>query len=934
VAPSATRAKQTIAPPPQKPGFFRTLLEDPDAFSHLLGRLPRWLDEVLALLLIALGAVIFASLLNSGGSGELSGVVAENLRQAFGDGAFLVAGVVAILGLGLLLPKIGLSFQMSLGRLIALELVFVAIQGLLHGLRFESEGLALARQGGGGGYMGWGINQGMLSIVGEPGNIILLSLMLVFGLHWLSGLRRQHYRQALAWFSQETRQLATKLESPPPSPVVAAPSNRSGHVSLPVPPAEPGPVFEVPPLPPSQIEAILPSHAAISPAGLNLAPAPMMPAAAPVLEAAVSTTPAPLPMTARRANAASLGGEMPRPKINAGRLAPPPEPLSTPNTSSPSLAAAAEIRENNPGDLESEALEPLLADPLPQERPSLVINGRAIDPGHLRERPSIVPRQASTSPRPAAMAQYTPKEFHGGRDENPNKRYFRIADFEERKKAGKRYEVLPDLSLLHSYELYKPDEEEVNTNASIIENSLLEFDLDADVIDVKVGPVVTQYAVSPIKQVVNPKTGEIEVNRIRVDKITSLQGDLSLALSAKTLRIEAPVPGHSYVGIEVPNRHPSLVGLRSVMESEKFYNKRNNLLCIPLGRDVSGEAVLMQLAGLPHLLVAGTTGSGKSVFLTALVTSLIMNNTPEEIKLILLDPKRVELTRFNGLPHLLGPVETEADQIIEVLRWLAREMDKRYKLMEAENARNIQAYNESLGRRRKSEHLPYMVMVFDEIGDLMMSHPDETEGTITRLAQKARAAGIHLVIATQRPSTDIVTGLIKANFPGRLSFAVASGIDSRVILDYTGAETLLGKGDMLFLAPDAAGPQRVQGCFVSDEEVEAVVRYWKEWYDMQVLEGKLERPKTPPWERGVTRLQSLSEQDVLLEQAIAIVCEAKEASTSMIQRRLGVGYPRAAHLMDMLHELGVIGPPKAGGQPRSVLISNYRVAVQKLKKRS
>ncbi|NJL92583.1 MAG: DNA translocase FtsK [Anaerolineae bacterium] len=565
----------------------------------------------------------------------------------------------------------------------------------------------------------------------------------------------------------------------------------------------------------------------------------------------------------------------------------------------------------------------------------MIVNGQVVDMTSLvRERPSIVPRSETEAAKPAVISlpNQRRKRYSGGRDGDPTKRYFTVEAMQERKRVGKRSENLPPLELLGDYDSERPAEEEINRNASIIENTLLEFDIDADVIDVKIGPVVTQYAVSPIKEYVDPATGERTVNRVRVDRIVNLQSDLAMALSARTLRIEAPVPGHSYVGIEVPNSKATTVGLRSVLESEVFFQQQKSPLSIPLGRDVSGEPVVFDLASLPHLLIAGTTGSGKSVALTSIVNALVMNNEPNQVRLIMLDPKRVELTRFNGLPHLIGPVETEAERIIGVLRWTTREMDRRYKLLEMENARNIEAYNAALGRRRREEHLPYIVLVFDEIGDLMMTHPDETETTVTRLAQKARAAGIHLVIATQRPSTDVLTGLIKANFPGRISFAVASGTDSRVILDFTGAETLLGRGDMLYLAPDAAGPKRVQGCFVSDEELEEVVMYWRSWHEEQIEEGKQEKPGVAPWERGMTRLEALSEQDPMLEDAIALVCDAGEASTSMIQRRLGIGYPRAARLMDLLHELGIIGPPKPGGRSREVLVRNYRDALKQVKR--
>ncbi len=311
---------------------------------------------------------------------------------------------------------------------------------------------------------------------------------------------------------------------------------------------------------------------------------------------------------------------------------------------------------------------------------------------------------------------------------------------------------------------------------------MAEFDIHVEVVDVKIGPAVTQYAVQPFTEMVT-EAGERVLQRVRVGRILTLESDLALALSAKRLRIQAPVPGHSYVGVEVPNKVQSTVTLRGVMESEIFYRDREKPLVLPLGRDVSGASFVADLASMPHLLIAGTTGSGKSVALTEMATSLVMNNTPDRLKLVLLDPKMVELTRFNGLPHLLGSVEIEQERIIGVLRWAAREMDRRYKLLEVAATRNIDTYNRALGRRRKDDHLPYIVIIFDEIGDLMLSRPDETEKLLARLAQMARAVGIHLIVATQRPSVDVITGLIKANFPARISFAVASGIDSRVILD-------------------------------------------------------------------------------------------------------------------------------------------------------
>ncbi|MBZ0293540.1 MAG: DNA translocase FtsK, partial [Anaerolineae bacterium] len=502
------------------------------------------------------------------------------------------------------------------------------------------------------------------------------------------------------------------------------------------------------------------------------------------------------------------------------------------------------------------------------------------------------------------------------------KRYFNVESLSEAKKILRRDPPLPPLNLLQDADMVPPDEEEINTNVVLIENTLLEFDIDIDVVDVKVGPTVTQYAVQPFKEKTSDE-GETVLERTRINKIASLASDLTLSLAAKRLRLETPVPGQSYVGIEVPNKRPSIVTLRSVFESRYFYDlmkKKGAPLLVPLGRDVSGVPLAADIGQMPHLLVAGTTGSGKSVLIAAITMSLVLNNTPDDVKLIMLDPKMVELSRFNGLPHLVGPVETDQERIIGVLRWCTREMDRRYKLLEESAARNIDTFNSRLGRRQQSEKLPYLVVMIDEVGDLMLSHPEETEHSITRLAQMARAVGIHLIVATQRPSVDVITGLIKANFPTRISFAVASGIDSRVILDTVGAENLLGHGDMLYLANDAAGPRRIQGCFVSDDEVRAITKYWKEWHQEQIQAGNMKPIGIGPWERGVTRREILSETDPMLEEAIELVINEGEASASLIQRKMGLGYPRAARIIDMLYELRIIGPPEAGGRSRKVLI--------------
>jgi S-DNA-T family DNA segregation ATPase FtsK/SpoIIIE len=504
------------------------------------------------------------------------------------------------------------------------------------------------------------------------------------------------------------------------------------------------------------------------------------------------------------------------------------------------------------------------------------------------------------------------------------RRYFSVDAIREPKKVNKRENVLPGLGLLQDAELTLPDQDEINKNVVLIENTLMEFDIEVEIVNVRVGPTVTQYAVRPYVESGKDDTNAASIQRTRLSRIAALTNDLSLTLAAKRLRLETPVPGQSYLGVEVPNRSPSMVSLRSVYESKGYseqLTKRKTPLLIPVGRDVTGQPVGIDLAGCPHLLVAGTTGSGKSVFMAATITALLLDNPPDLLRLVLLDPKMVELSRFNGLPHLIGPVETALDRIIEALKWCVREMERRYKLLEEAGTRNIEAYNTKLGPRRKKDQLPYVAICVDEVGDLMMNQPEETEHAITRLAQMARAVGMHMIIATQRPSVDVITGLIKANFPSRIAFAVASGVDSRVILDTIGAETLLGKGDMLYLSADSvSGPRRIQGCFVGDDEVRDVVRHWKTWKYEQQEDGKLPREFSAPWERSMTNREFLAQTDPLLEQAISIVVEEQEASASLLQRKLDLGYPRAARIMDLLGELGIIGDSINGGRSRRVLI--------------
>lgn len=481
--------------------------------------------------------------------------------------------------------------------------------------------------------------------------------------------------------------------------------------------------------------------------------------------------------------------------------------------------------------------------------------------------------------------------------------------------AFHRDERLPPLNLLMNGQSSQLNEAEIHATAELIEQTLGEFGIPVQVTGFRSGPIVTQFAVEPGFVERTGPDGKPMMQKVRVNQISGLAKDLARALSAERLRIEAPVPGRSYVGIEVPNSRSSTVRLRPILESEKFV-KLGSPLGMGLGEDVSGQPVVADLIRMPHLLIAGTTGSGKSVCIAAITTCLAVNNTPDDLKLAMLDPKMVELVRFNGLPHLLGKVETDIDRMLAVLNWALAEMDHRYRLLEEAHARDLESYNRKMDRI-KGTRLPRIVILIDELADMMMTAPDQTEHAIVRLAQMARATGIHMIVATQRPSTDVVTGLIKANFPARISFTVASSVDSRVILDVNGAETLLGRGDMLFLNPEEGTPIRAQGVYVTDQEIERVINFWQKM-------ATRSESQPVPWEEFVQGGED--DEDALIERAIEVVRKARRASTSLLQRRLRIGYPHAARLIDQLEEMGVVGPSQGGGKDREVLLEDEEEA--------
>ncbi len=457
--------------------------------------------------------------------------------------------------------------------------------------------------------------------------------------------------------------------------------------------------------------------------------------------------------------------------------------------------------------------------------------------------------------------------------------------------------VLPALDSLDQGSAARSGKDELIRNKRVIEETLSHFGIAASVVDVFVGPVVTRYELKPAAGV-------------KLSRIEALSDDLSLALAARTLRIEAPIPGKSVVGIEIPNLAIGLVSVRDVAESAEFKGSPSKLT-VALGKDVAGGAIVTDLAKLPHLLIAGQTGSGKSVCIGAILTSLLLQSTPDDVRILIGDLKRVDFPGFNGVPHLVVPVMHDSPQILNALYWTTSEMDRRYRLFARANARNIASYNE---KHQGQDRVPYVVFIIDELADLMLQAPIQVEKQITRVAQLARATGIHLVLGTQRPSVDVITGLIKANVPARIAFATASSVDSRTIIDMTGAEKLLGRGDMLWLAPDAAKPVRAQGAFVSDAEIEQVIRHWRQQreahYDLSIIEDK---------ERARVRDDGGDEiDDDRYEEAVAIVQRAGQASVSMLQRKMTIGFARAGRLIDIMEQNGVIGPSQGPGKMREV----------------
>jgi len=465
---------------------------------------------------------------------------------------------------------------------------------------------------------------------------------------------------------------------------------------------------------------------------------------------------------------------------------------------------------------------------------------------------------------------------------------------------------MPPLDLLDRYDK-EPTSGDIKMNSNIIKRTLANFGIQVEMGEVNVGPTVTQYTLKPAVG-------------IKLSRITSLHNDLALALAARSIRIEAPIPGKSYAGIEIPNQSIAMVRLKNIIDSSDFENRKSNLSVI-LGRDVAGKAILADLAKMPHLLIAGSTGSGKTVCINTLTTGLLFQNSPENLKFIMVDPKRVELTSYNDIPHLLTPVITDPDKAINSLKWSISEMENRYELLSHLGCRNIESYNEAVKTKFKQrEILPYIIIIIDELADLMATHGREMEAAVVRLAQMARAIGIHLILSTQRPSVEVITGLIKANITTRIAFQVASQIDSRTILDMAGAEKLLGSGDMLYLSGDSNKPKRIQGVFISEEEVKKVTNFLKNQRSEDIeYDEKITENKKLPLEFSSNDGET---EDDLYNDAVETVRNAGKASASLLQRRLRIGYARAARLLDLMEDKGIIGPAD-GAKPREVYDDDF-----------
>ena len=915
------------AAPEKAPGV--NLGEQVDRFVEFMAR-----DDTMGVILLAGAIITFFSLISP--RGTLTEGWIRSLRLGFGVGVWLTPALFGMVGIWLLLRKIASHRAPALPRLLGLGLLFVVFEIVAHLLANSADPELLAEQGGGGGRLGFGLSDLLINGLGPVGAAVIILLGALIGLFTLIGLERT--RRAIAYLRGE--------------PLPAADVGPDGQ-----------PLLVNPPFITDIAEAEPPSLWQRARSWLGhwrqSAGGDRTDIIEPRVIGSLPTTSASAYRAGTAPPAAAPRAAAPRP----GSAGLPPLSGATPTWQLPFI---------------EDTLDEAMDQELSVE--DLARRARLIED---TLRAFGVPVTVVEVNRGPAVTQF------GLRPDFVKKRY-RKSETELQQEALQRLRGLP-----------RGERQQWETEARARLTRLGQDQPSPDQLETQIVEILAATL---------DKTVEKDV-KIKVARIQALTNDLALALEASPIRIEAPVPGRSIVGLEVPNRQTALVTLRSVMESEAYLSLKSRLK-LPFGQDVSGQPAVADLAKMPHLLIAGATGSGKSVCVNAIIASLLFNHTPDTLRLLMVDPKMVELTTFDGIPHLIAPVVTEVDRVVPILAWATREMDRRYKMFSQLSARNIESFNEKLAVKGQPT-LPFIVIIIDELADLMMAAPDEVERYICRLAQMARATGIHLILATQRPSVDVVTGLIKANFPALVAFAVTSQIDSRVILDQPGAERLLGRGDMLFMDPTSPNLARLQGCFVADRELHRLVEYWQNqqlanaaaaaapadaetprpaigpapveaWYRGAGPESPapVQRPLSPAapaplrmpsapgfspsaqpavnWPVGAAPAPAAGQRsagaaaepeellattlpppgaviqaplfdemfagqagaqpvrDALFDEAVNVVREAGRASVSLLQRRLRIGYTRAARLIELMEQEGIVGPDPGGSHGREV----------------
>ncbi len=824
------------------------------------GMTPTEIEIMIGVGLIILALITLLSLIST--RGELTDAWVGAWRRLLGWAYVVSPLLLGAAGGFLLFDSLDRRPDVHWDQILGLALTFLCSLALLHmteGFIIKADPAALAEAGRGGGEVGRVLSQGLSDALGSIGAVLVLAAFAAFGLILAAqGTIAQLFR----WVGATSTDLADSWR-----------------------------------------RARLPINSLDRDSDLDLNDIPINSAGRP-------TEPRPIP--AAPLTPTWTPREAPEPE-------PPPQPRSAVIIGSP----------------EPSATRP----PIPAPSATAATNGEAPKPA------------TPTSPKPVV-----PRVLGGSRD----------------------YRLPPVADILEDNIEQEVSRDEIRQKVRIIEETLGSFGVPARVVEVNQGPAITQFGVEPGYVEKKDTKGQVTRSKVKVNKISALSNDLALALAAPTIRIEAPVPGRAMVGIEVPNTKAHVVSLRGVLESDAFAHvSGENRLGIGLGQDVSGQPIAVDITRMPHALIAGATGSGKSACINAIVASLLLTHTPQSLRFLMVDPKRVELVQYNGIPHLMTDVVVDMEQVVGLLQLALREMDRRYKLFAKTGVRNIDGYN-TWAEGKNEAKLPFVVIIVDELADLMMVAAEEVERMIVRLAQMARATGIHLLLATQRPSVDVVTGLIKANFPARVAFAVTSQVDSRVILDTPGAEKLLGRGDMLYMAPDASKLLRLQGCYVSDRELDRLVRYWKgmgpKLGDMKSAlpqsladEDKTAFPDPNAWPPAPTMptarppltpkpgsaappppspaprvaprptqppIPGLGDTDLdnaptpndgrddLWQQAIEVVKDYKTASASLLQRKLRIGYPRAAKLIEDMEKAGVLGPPQGPTKARAVLIQH------------